>query len=164
MLTPKEQNRNWQSVGEQLASFLSARRETITAEWVAVVGHDAKIPSSDNLTLHQLRDHLPELFEKLSATLRNAFGHDTKEEAAHTAAKHGAHRWSTGYDLSELLREYAHVRSAFIAHLIEFEELHPEFGGAARVFAQVTFHRFFDNALRNSVEQFREEQQPEERK
>ena len=157
-------SKNWQSIGVQLSAFLSARREPITAEWVEAVEHDAKILSSDNLTLHQLRDHLPQLFDNLGATLLDAFNQGAKEDAAQTAAKHGAHRWSTGYDLSELLREYAHVRSAFIAYLIEFEELHEDFGGAARVFAQVTLHRFLDDAVRNSVEQFREEQQPGEKK
>ena len=164
MLKPEIQIKSQESIGDQLASCLSARREAITAAWVTAVEQDTKLPSSDNLTLHQLRDHLPQLFENLSDTLRNAFNKDLKEKAAQTAAKHGEHRWKEGYDLSELIREFAHVRSAFIFELIQFEEQHPDFGGAARLFVQVTFHRFFDDAIRNSVEQFREEQQPGSKK
>ncbi len=153
-----------QSIGEELAAFLSARRESIIAEWVATVDRDPNIPSSAHLSLHQLRDHLPRLFDNLSRTLRDAFSKEIRAELACSAAKHGEHRWKEGYDLIELLREFAHLRSAFIFHLIAFEESHPDFGGAARVFALVTFHRFLDDAVRSSVEQFREEQNPEERK
>jgi RsbT co-antagonist protein rsbRD N-terminal domain len=147
------------SIGSQLAAFLTDRREVITEKWVATVERDAKLPTSDTLTQIQLRDHLPQLFENLSTTLRHAFNQEVKVEAAHTAAQHGEHRWSEGYNLTELLREFAHVRTAFISHLVEFEEDHPHFGAAARTFAHVTFHRFFDDAIRNSVEKFQEEQQ-----
>jgi hypothetical protein len=161
----KKQSINSQeSIGSQLASFLSSRREAITADWIAAVERDAKLSTSENLTLHQIRDHLPQLCENLGNSLRNAFSKDLKAEAAQTAALHGKHRWKEGYDLSELIREFAHVRSAFITPLIEFEELHSDCGGMARRFYQVTFHRFFDDAIRNSVEQFREEQQPGSKK
>jgi len=163
-MKPQIRTKSWHSVGGLLASFFSERREEITAEWMAAVEHDAKIPSSDNLTHHQLRDHLPQLFENLNDTLRNAFSQDLKEEAAYAAAKHGKHRWKEGYDFSELLRELADVRTVFIGHLIEFEANQPDLGAAERVFAQITFHRFFDDAIRNSVEQFREEQQPGSKK
>lgn len=163
-LKPEIRIESGQSIGAQLASFLSARRDAITAEWVEAVERDTKLPTSDNLTLHQLRDHLPQLFEDLSDTLRDAFSKDVKAEAAHTAARHGEHRWTEGYDLSELIREFAHVRTAFITHLIEFEEHHSDFGAAARAFAHVTFHRFFDDAIRNSVETFQGEQQPGSKK
>ncbi len=159
-MNPEKRTDSWQSIGAELASFLSDRREAITAEWMAAVEQDTKLPSSDNLTLHQLRDHLPQLSENLNATLRNAFSPDLKAEAAETAAKHGEHRWKEGYDLSELLREFSHVRSAFIGPMIEFEEHHPDFGLAARLFAHITFHRFFDEAIRNSVEQFHGGGQP----
>jgi hypothetical protein len=153
-------SKNGESIGAQLASFLTARREAITADWMVAVERDAKLPTADNLTLKQLRDHLPQLFENLSESLRNAFDQEVKDGAAATAAKHGEHRWQEGYELSELLREFAHVRAAFIPRLIEFEEQCPQFGGASRGFAQATLHRFFDDAIRHSVERFQEEQQP----
>ncbi len=150
------QIKHGESIGDQLASFLTARREAITADWMVAVEQDSKLPTSDNLTMQQLRDHLPQLFADLSDSLRNAFDRKVKEEAAATAAKHGEYRWKEGYDLAELLREFAHVRAAFIPRLIEFEALNPDFGAAARAFAQTTFHRFFDDAIRHSVEKFRE--------
>ena len=158
-MNPEARSDHRPGIGAELASFLSARGDAITAECVAAFEHDPLIPISDNLTLVQLKDHLPSLFGNLNDTLQDAFDQNRKKEATETATKHGEHRWSEGYDLSELLREFAHVRTAFIAHLLEFEECHPDFGAAAKLFAQVTLHRFFDDAVRHSVEQFRAEQQ-----
>ena len=158
-MKPEARSDNRSGIGAQLASFLSDRCDAITAQCVAAFERDALIPISDNLTLLQLKDHLPSLFGNLSDTLRDAFDQNRKREATETATKHGEHRWIEGYDLSELIREFAHVRTVFIAHLLEFEECHPDFGAAAKLFAQVTLHRFFDDAVRNSVEQFRAEQQ-----
>jgi hypothetical protein len=41
-----------------------------------------------------------------------------------------------------------------IPHLSQFQERHAEFGGAAKLFSQTVVHRFLDNAIRVSVEQF----------
>ncbi len=118
------------------------------------VHRDKKIETSEDLTYVQLKDHLPRLLDNLSDRLCNASSNELKQEAAYTAATHGDIRWKEGYDVSELIREFADLRSTIIPHLIQFQEHHSEFGGASRLFAQNIVHRFLDNAIRVSVEQF----------
>ena len=143
-----------QKVGDALASFLSARHEQIVSDWIAAVNSDAKVEASEPLTYKQLRDHIPVLLDDLNETLSNAFDREIKERASYTAAIHGLRRWQEGYDICELLRELALLRAALIPHLLNFTEMHPEFGGASTLFVTSTLHRFLDNSMRISVEQF----------
>ncbi len=142
------------NIGIRLAAFLADRREQIISEWTASVHRDRMIASSETLTHSQLRDHLPQLLDNLSDTLCNAFSEDVKQQAAWTAATHGHMRWKEGYDISEVLREMRDLRAVLIPHLIEFQEHHPDVGAARQLFSTITVHRFLDDAIRISVEQF----------
>lgn len=142
------------NIGVRLAAFLADRREQIITEWTAAVHRDRMIASSETITHSQLRDHLPQLLDNLSDTLCNAFSEDIKQQAAWTAATHGHMRWKEGYDISEMLREMRDLRSSLIPHLIEFQELHQDIGAARQLFSTIIVHRFLDDAIRISVEQF----------
>ena len=152
-MTPAaEPTPNQQSIGELLAAFLASRREQIIADCLASVERDPKLKASDNLNPSQLRDHLPQLLDKLSQTLCDAFSKDLKDQAAGTAAAHGHIRWNEHYDVSQLLREFAHLRSSLIHYLVEFQA-HNESTGASWLFAATVAHRFLDDAVRTSVEE-----------
>ena len=140
------------SVNGRLANFLCARKEEIIRAWMSRVRADPSIPS-ETLTTNQLRDHLPRLFDDLADTLRR-YGSDTA--AASDADKHGAERWQQGYNVGELLREIMHLRATFIYHLRIFEELHPDFGMAARLFANSAVHEFLDRMAIDATERFLE--------
>lgn len=142
------------TVGTQLAVFLSERQEQIVSEFAAAVHHEPKVQTSETLTQKQLTKHVPQLLDQLAETLGNAFSQEVKEQAAYTAATRGQHRWEKGYDLSELLRELALLRSELIRQLVAFLDQHPDIGGAARIFLMTTVHRFLDDSMRVSVEQF----------
>ncbi len=141
-------------VGAQLGAFLGARRNQIISEWAAAVHHDRKISASEALTHNQLREHVSQLLERLSEMMSNAFSQEVKEDAAWTAAMHGHTRYQAGYDISELLREMRDLRATLMPHLIEFEERHPEVGASRKLYARATMHRFLDDVMRISVEQF----------
>jgi len=154
MIPPAEPSSNQQSVGTRLAAFLSHRREHIISDWISSVQRDEKVPTSDTLNRSQLRDHLPQLFDSLTKTLTDAFNPDVKECAAATAATHGHIRWQEGYDLSELLIEFAHLRARLISELNGFQESNPNITGASWLFSTTVLHRFLDDAVRSSVEQY----------
>jgi hypothetical protein len=86
--------------------------------------------------------------------LCDASSEELKQEAAWTAAMHGQIRWQEAYNLSEILREIALLRSIMIPHLVEFHERHPEFTGARSMFSMSVTHGFLDDTMRSSVEQF----------
>jgi RsbT co-antagonist protein rsbRD N-terminal domain len=146
--TPTEE-----SIGAQLAIFLSERREQILSDCIAAVERDEKVSTSDTLNPTQLRDDLPEMLDNLAMVLNDAFSQDLKQEAAWTAAAHADLRWKEHYDISELLREFAHLRSILIRHLVEFQGLN-QATGASWLFAETVVHRYLDDAIQSSVEQY----------
>ena len=141
------------SVNAQLADFLCARRDEIIRAWLGRVEADPAI-AAETVTTNQLRDHLPRMFDDLADTLRRHGSKNVAEQAEEAAEKHGAERWHQGFDVAGVLREIVHLREIFIYHLRVFEEQHPDFGSAARLFAHTSVHRFLDDMALNALEQF----------
>ena len=151
MGTPNEADPD--SVNAQLAEFLCARKEEMIRAWIVRLQADAAIPV-ETLTINQLRDHLPRLFDDLADSLRRYGIRQVVERTEKDAERHGAERWQQGFNLTQLLREIMHLRAVFIYHLRIFEDLHAEFGTAARVFAHSAVHQFLDRMAIEAAEQF----------
>ena len=118
MAQSEQPSPNQQSIGSQLAVFLSERRDQIVSDFITAVERDEKVPSSGSLNRTQLRDDVPQILDNLALVLNDASNKDLKQDAAWTAAFHGYIRWKEHYDISELLREFAHLRSMLIPHLV----------------------------------------------
>jgi RsbT co-antagonist protein rsbRD N-terminal domain len=101
---------NQDNIGARLAIFLADRRDKIIKEWTTSLKRDHKLESAKVLNPSELRDHLPCLLDDLAQRLVDAFNRDIQEDAAWTAASHGDIRWKQDFDVSEVLREYAHLR------------------------------------------------------
>ena len=143
-----------ESIGVQLADFISKRHQQILSEWEEAVRRDQTVPSADKLTRRQLTDHIPELLTSLSLTLCEAYDQELARDITYTAAMHGQIRWQQDYDISELLREIGHLRTVLIHQLIEFQTNTPGLGDAPREVATVIVHSYLDKLMRRSVEQF----------
>lgn len=142
------------SVNGRLAIYLSEEKEAIITEWLERVRADKAILPTANLNTVALKNHLPELFDDLTDSLRR-YGNDAiAEQAAKDAEEHGATRWRQGYELTEVLRELKHLRAIFIYHLRVFEEVNPDFGMAARLFVSTTLHGFLDDLAMDATEEF----------
>ena len=142
-----------ESVNARLADFFCGRKEEMIKAWLARLQRDPAI-ASESLSTHQLRDHLPRLFDDLADLLRRYGSEDVMERSERDAEKHGAERWQQGFSLPDLLREIMHLRCVFIYHLRVFEELHANFGTAARLFAHSTVHQFLDQMAIDATQQF----------
>ena len=142
-----------ESVNVRLANDLLSQRGSIISEWMERVSHDATIPT-DALTTVQLKDHLPQIFDDLTETLRRYGSEPVAERSEKDAETHGAVRWQQGYDVAELLREIKHLRAILIYHLSLFEETNQEFGLAARLFVSSTLHQFLDELGIGATPQF----------
>ena len=144
-----------QIIGCSLANFLADRRQQIVTEWITSVRCDNAVPAADDLTLSQLKDHVPQILDDLNQTLCDAFNPQVKERAAWSAANHGYLRWQQHYDISQLIREFSSLRTVLIYHLAAFhDERTPNFNGQSGLFAMVVLHSFFDRLICYSVEQF----------
>ena len=142
-----------ESVNGRLADFFCGRKEEMIRAWIARLQRDRAI-ATESLNTNQLRDHLPRLFDDLADVLRRYSSEDVLERTERDAEKHGAERWQQGFSLPALLREIMHLRGIFIYHLRVFEETHPDFGTAARLFAHSTVHQFLDQMAIDATQQF----------
>jgi hypothetical protein len=144
-----------QIIGCSLSNFLSDRRQQILSEWIVSVRCDNAVPAADALSLNQLNDHVPQILDDLNQTLCDAFNPQIKERAAWSAANHGYLRWQQHYDISQLIREFASLRTVLIYHVAEFHDGHtPNSSGKCGLFAMVVLHSYFDRLIRYSVDQF----------
>lgn len=142
-----------ESVNGRLADFFCGRKEEMIKAWMARLQRDPAI-ATESLNTNQLRDHLPRLFDDLADLLRRYSSEDVLQRTERDAEKHGAERWHQGFSLPALLREIMHLRGIFIYHLRVFEEMHADFGTAARLFAHSTVHQFLDHMAIDATQQF----------
>ena len=155
MMTPPSPSPEQQIIGCSLSNFLADRRQRILTEWVSSVRCDNAVPAANDLTLNQLKDHLPQILDELNQTLCDAFNPQIKERAAWSAANHGYLRWQQHYNISQLIREFATLRTVLIYHVAEFHDAQtPNFNGKSGLFAMVVLHTYFDRLIRYSVDQF----------
>jgi hypothetical protein len=142
-------------VGCSLSNYLADRRQRIVSEWMASVRSDPAVPAADELTVTQLKDHIPQILDDLSRTLEDALNQEVKERARWRAATHGHIRWEERYEISQLILEISDLRTVLIHHLAEFQDTRiPNFNGELGQFAMVVLHSFCDRLIQISVEQF----------
>ncbi|MEQ1841399.1 MAG: RsbRD N-terminal domain-containing protein [Verrucomicrobiales bacterium] len=141
------------SVNGRLARSLESQRNDIISEWLELVRKDPDIPT-ESLTLEQVRDHLPQLFDDLTDTLNRYGSEAVAEKSERDGEEHGAARWQQGFQLPEMLRELMHLRSILIHRLGRFESNNEDFGMVARLFVTTTLHGFLDRMGINATEQF----------
>src|SRR4051812_10202565 len=98
-----------------LADHLDEQTDTILAVWRTTVDRVGDVPESERLTYSEFLDHVPELLDRLSERLRGR-----PVGAATEGKKHGTHRWRQGYDIGDLVSEFAHLRTALLRSTLEY--------------------------------------------
>ena len=142
----------------KLADYIVENVDSITKSWVEAIEHQPDIRSTEGLTYRQVVDHLPYLCHDLADRLRNV-GVETTADEAHHARVHGIHRWEQGYKLDEVIRESGIIRHVFAVKCLDAFQRHlPEFDAQARLETETVIHRFFDDVLIQSAQQFADEQ------
>ncbi|RYD68774.1 MAG: hypothetical protein EOP84_29720, partial [Verrucomicrobiaceae bacterium] len=137
---------------DRLIAYLCERRDQIGKEWLAAIHRDIRIQASEALTVRQLQDHLPLLFEHLMDALRVRSADLVEREAAGDGDAHGLQRWEHGYRLDELIRELTRVREVILNHIFAYTGGDPEFSSELLLLVINTVGMFFDNIACQSVE------------
>jgi signal transduction histidine kinase/ActR/RegA family two-component response regulator len=97
------------------AELLEARRDQIVACFVAQV--QRKDLSPPGLSRSLLTDHIPKFLDEIVVELTRVRSVRFTQDAidtSETARLHGEHRWSVGYDLAALIREYGILRHCIL--------------------------------------------------
>ncbi len=80
-----------ESVNARLATYLNEQKESIISEWLVRVRGDISIPT-ETLSTDALKNHLPQLFDDLTQTLRRYGSDKVAEQTLKDAEDHGATR------------------------------------------------------------------------
>ena len=98
-----------------LSRLLTDQRETIVSRFVTEV--ERKDLSPPGVSRPLLVDHIPKFLDEIVAESRQTNGVRMSQDAIDTSAvarRHGQQRWSLGYDLEALIREYGVLRHCII--------------------------------------------------
>jgi hypothetical protein len=104
---------------QTLCAAMRQSVDSITQDWVAKVTSDPYLHSDDELTLHQIIDHVPQMLEELCSLLSQEGEPDFRD--ARAASTHGYARSLAGYTLTELLRELELLRDCVFNFVAETE-------------------------------------------
>lgn len=139
-----------ESISARLADHLSAMRDDILTDWKSKVSQDPSI-RCDGIEDQRFLGVMPQILDNLSATLLYPGREAVARQTAENAELHYRHRINLGYGIEDCLAEGRHLRSALDYQLRYFEELHEQFGLAARLFASGLVHSFVDGLAMSAV-------------
>jgi two-component system CheB/CheR fusion protein len=129
--------------------YLHDHREALFQRWLERI-RDGHVPSAEGLGDPQLRDHVPELLERIFRALA---GQPTPSVEAE-AKEHGRQRWSTGYDIDEVVRELLILRDILLEVIEEYAEGDPGLSRADESLARCRILGVIDRTGQSSVAQF----------
>jgi hypothetical protein len=141
------------SIGELLSAYLESHKDAMKDEWLARIRREMPT-ETQTMTTDALINHMPKFFDDTIEALRHYRDEEVRERLQKDADDHTSTRLQQGFDLPALLYEIAHLRTIFIYHLRMFEELNPDQGMVAGLFAANTVHRLLDKLGVDSAEQF----------
>ena len=98
-----------------LAQVLRDHRDRIVARFVAEVQHQDLSPAGVKSSL--LVNHIPRFLDEIMTELERSEGVRPSQDAVATSAsarEHGGQRWTLGYDLEALIREYGVLRHCIL--------------------------------------------------
>lgn len=128
-----------------LAVFLRERREAILTTWLERIREES---NTRHLPEPALIDHLPELLDRLAVMTDALEAGQSAELPASTAERHALERLEEGFDLAEVVGEFALLRDVILEHW----ENHPRTRHDRRV-AQI-IHRAVDQTIMASVDRY----------
>jgi signal transduction histidine kinase len=129
----------------KIAAALRARKGTVLRRWENAVRK--LLPHADDLTLSQLRDHLPQILDQTVETLSASHSAPLSELVEMTRS-HGTLRFHQQFNVQELIVEYRVLRRILV------EEINRGLGGKMKVGQVIVLNMGVDTALQHGVMAF----------
>ena len=99
-----------------LGKILLAKTNTIIEDWIASIREDVDVESAKSLTYKSVRNSIPLVLEALASLLSNSLS-DRHDKLEDNGLEHGIVRAEQGYDVAEIMREYALLRQVIFTVL-----------------------------------------------
>jgi signal transduction histidine kinase len=129
----------------KIAAALRARKGTVLRRWENAVRK--LLPHADDLTLSQLRDHLPQILDQTVDTLAACHASPLNELVEMTKS-HGTLRFHQQFNVQELIVEYRVLRRILV------EEINRGLAGKLKVGQVIVLNMGVDTALQHGVMAF----------
>jgi signal transduction histidine kinase len=129
----------------RIAEALKARKGRVLRRWEEEVRK--LLPQADELTLNQLRDHLPQILDQAVQTLASCHTSPLNELVEMTRS-HGSMRFHQQFNVQELIVEYRLLRRILV------EEINRGLGGKLKVAQVIVINMAVDTALQHGVMSF----------
>ncbi|HEX2569545.1 MAG TPA: ATP-binding protein [Polyangia bacterium] len=128
----------------RLSELLQARRDAILGEWEHAV---RELRPAKSLPHPALMDHIPDLLTQIAVMADQLASGRTPTIPHQTAESHAYERLEVGYDLTEVVAEYAVLRDTILHHLAKEQP--------SALQEELRFvHRAIDRAVSASVERY----------
>src|SRR4051812_3871390 len=98
-----------------LADHIDEQTDAILAVWRSTVEREGDVPEGERLSHREFLDHVPALLDRLAERLRGQPGDVVAE-----GKEHGKHRWKQGYEIGQIINEFAHLRTALCRSTLQF--------------------------------------------
>jgi signal transduction histidine kinase len=129
----------------KIAEALKARKGRVLRRWEQEVAR--LLPQADELTLVQLRDHLPQILDQAVEALA-ACHHSPLNELVEMTRSHGSMRFHQQFNVQELIVEYRLLRRILV------EEINRGLGGRMKVGQVIVLNMAVDTAMQQGVMAF----------
>ena len=129
----------------RIAAALRARKGSVLRRWENAI--KKLLPHADALTLHQLRDHLPQILDQTVDALAACHSSPLNELVEMTRS-HGTMRFHQQFNVQELIVEYRVLRRILV------EEVNRGLGGKMKVGQVIVLNMGIDTALQHGVMAF----------
>ena len=103
-------------MNNDLGKILLAKTNTIIEDWIASIREDVDVESAEGLTYKSVRNSIPMVLEALASLLSNSLS-DRHDKLEDNGLEHGIVRAEQGYDVAEIMREYALLRQVIFTVL-----------------------------------------------
>jgi signal transduction histidine kinase len=129
----------------KIAAALRSRKGRVLRRWENAI--KKLLPHADDLTLHQLRDHLPQILDQTVDALAACHSSPLNELVEMTRS-HGTMRFHQQFNVQELIVEYRVLRRILV------EEVNRGLGGKLKVGQVIVLNMGIDTALQHGVMAF----------
>jgi len=137
---------------EEISGLLKSGQETIVRDWTEKVAADRRINSDARLSYVQLIDHVPQIVEELWQAL--AVDAPPGGPSFQKGEEHGRQRWQQGYELKEVVRELALLRTTLMEFLEKYRAALPAQRPEQLARFYLRINGFMDEEIYKTVEAY----------
>lgn len=150
----------------RLADHLLQNRTKLIDDWRDRAMHDELLPTLNTLGRKEFLDHIPHVLDVLDQQMRSYHDASLPELAEKKEEKmeiHGLSRWQQGFSVTEVVRDWNHLRCAILDAISTAVEANPDWVTEALSEALGILADLISDGVNSSVSKFEEIRQAEAR-